>query len=291
MNIDNSRYTTAVGSFEKYRLTYELGLVPAQENENLATGLWMHEFMSWDFKGVTDKAEATRLVLEKGELTDKYAEAGYGYYLVLKEHMEERGYERIASEMEYKVPLEHGHFFLGRFDEVSKFGIVVVDEFKTWSARRAEWEWAKEWKCSPQATGLLIGSRALGHDTQYIDVHIVIKDTPARVKTYKVERTQYDIDYHMQTLAQYCDIIEMLREKWGIERPWPHQIPSIWYSDLRGSCNNDWCEYKAICGLRHVKGVIPEGFKQRKEHLEVLRDDERCKEVQDAIANAVGTEK
>lgn len=271
MYIDNSRYVTVTGSFEKYRLTYELGLVPAQENENLATGLWMHEFIHHDYLGITDKQTMIDMILSKGELTDRYSEAGYGYYLVLKEYLEERGHKRIASEQEYLIPLEHGHFFGGRFDEVTEMGITLVDEFKTWSSRRQEWEWKKEWKCNPQAAGLLLGSRALGFQTQYIDVHLVVKDTPPRVVTHKVERTQYDLDYHLRGLAQYCDMIDALRDKWGVESPWPHQIPSVWSSDLRGSCNGDWCEYKPICGMTHKLGVIPDGFKQRKEHLEVFR--------------------
>lgn len=272
MKIDNTRYVSFISSPEKYRLTYELNMVPQEMHEYLQVGIAMHSAADMDFKGMSE--QWLQIELERQGIQPNYMQVGLGYYSVLKEHLDTREGRRIASEIEFEIPLDSGHYFCGKIDGIAEAnGIQFVDEFKTAGVQRKDYEFRKEFKAAPQCCGELIGARFLGYRPEWIQVTHVIKADPPFVKLPPIveTRTAHELNQHLRSVQMVCDMITMLREKYGKEDPWPHWIHSLWASDVRGSCNNDWCEYKEICQRPYEAGTYPAGFKERTEHLECIR--------------------
>ena len=247
-------------------------MVPAEMHEYLQVGIAMHSAADMDFKGMSE--QWLQIELERQGIQPNYMQVGLGYYSVLKDYLATREGRRIASEIEFEIPLDSGHYFCGKIDGIAEAnGVQFVDEFKTAGAQRKDYEFRKEFKAAPQCCGELIGARFLGYRPEWIQVTHVIKADPPFVKLPPIveTRTAYELNQHLRSVQMVCDMITMLREKYGIEEPWPHWIHSLWASDVRGSCNNDWCEYKEICQRPYEAGNYPAGFKERTEHLECIR--------------------
>src|SRR6185436_3600463 len=108
-------------------------------------------------------------------IQEEYVGVGLGYFSVLKEHLNEREGRRIASELEFEIPLD-GHFFCGRIDGIGESnGVQFVDEFKTAGPQRRDWDLRREYKAAPQCLGELAGAKFLGYNPQWIQITHVIK--------------------------------------------------------------------------------------------------------------------
>lgn len=278
MNISNTSYTMFWSNPEKFRLYKLLGLDPNEKSLALLRGTYFHLLAEQYVKGYDDNWLSDAAVHEG--VTDEAKEAALLLFPTLKDYIDNREGEVLYAEPEININIGK-HIFYVRPDAIIKNGIMIfANEYKTAGAQRKLYEFEKEWRANTQAEAAYVGAEQLGHTIQFVDVVIVQEGTPPILSLQRVTRTNHEIKHYLRAVEQTADIIEFLIDKWGIEKPWPHVVQSIWNSDMRGACNNKWCEYQDVC--RQELTGIPEGFKLNEKHAQ------ETKELLDRINNTDG---
>lgn len=257
MKISYSRFSSFLQNPERYRLTYELGLkpegddTPSFRNYGRRRGSCFHAIQEARAKGVRDS------VVTKHE----YPEDLYQRCARLATLVPELGKLEMA-EAEFDLPIANGkHSITGRVDHVALLEDERnVGDFKTTKKRTKKEmsEYNGTLATSPQAHFYLYAAAALGFPTEKFVYHVLVDDKE-KPYYYEVPLTigPAAVARKMQSVYAACEAIEGLRERVGIENPWPHS--NHW------PCCGDtfFCGFAEICGRTLPKGCTPPGFVQR----------------------------
>lgn len=135
MNISNSKAKTFHRCRKAYSYKYEWGLRPVLKSRPLEFGIWMHELLEAHYAG-EDWREVHRHNTKqfkqlsdesKDEIGDLPKECGRKMLAYLYHYREaDEDYEVIHTEIEFEVPMPHGHTFNGKID------CITVDEYGVW---------------------------------------------------------------------------------------------------------------------------------------------------------------
>lgn len=280
MIIDQTRYDAFWRNPERYRLTYELNLVPKALPYGLARGLALHTIVEEALAGKNKEEINAVLRAEapgvRGPLPEPLPDKAISMAWVLWEEMQ-RQYplvggeiEIIANEAEFKYDIPGSpHSMAGRIDNVGyRNGELWCLELKTANSRASFDRIAEDWRQKAQADFEIIGARHLGHQVAGVLVLTVVETTPPKVWPLEVRRTDHKLELMKLNVHETCEIIEMLRATFTARLPWPH-LSLNWPCAKGGAC-----EYENLCG-QAVENWSPadlEGFKQREEHLGVIKD-------------------
>lgn len=259
---------------ERYRLSYMKGIEPAKMGDALGRGSAFHKWEEARYKGM-NLLDVREDLLRKGA-TDEQIERGF----VLAEFAwNERNanhfydqFEKIGCEVEFNIKVGK-HRMIGVIDEVLRNksdNTLRVGEFKTGSERTKLAELQEEWTVDPQADTELIGLHALypldlSLTGNSVHVTTVIEKLPPDMWEFIIDRSDEQLKNMLRSWEITCEQIELTIKKFGIEKPWPHYVPTKWSTWLAGRCKKGTCDYSSVCG--QVFESMPEGFKERERHV------------------------
>jgi hypothetical protein len=177
--------------------------------------------------------------------------------------------EYLAHEAIFEVPIpDSPHSMVGRIDHVlDREDGVVVGDWKT-SKKRTKTDAAykaAEYCRSAQVSFYLIGCRAkgLGFETNQFLYRLVQSgsDTSGvQITEHPTSRTSLQLREFARGVAITCDIIDIS------EGP-------VRSGAARGRCcRHRSADYESVLGTRQYEGVIPDGFEEKKEHLELMKE-------------------
>ena len=272
MKIDASRYVMFWANPERYRLRELWKLVPVKPKAgtfaSLLTfgrrrGTCVHELLDANYRGVGE-FEAVQS-LKGGGFGDKEISVALDMARsVLDRYAAER---RLAHEVLFEYPIPGtAHSLVGRIDGIHEAdGEVFVNDYKTSKYRPAKELGYKldEYCRSVQVSFYLLGARQLGFECRrfrYVLVSSARKGPGAQISERFTERTDLELTEFARQVAMTCDLIEWMKQTFGIERPWP-QLPSRFDSD-----------YALIAGRKMYRDYVPEGFEPKKEHLSLMEE-------------------
>jgi hypothetical protein len=279
VKIDATRYTMFWQNPEKYRLRELWKLAPKEPKSgtfaSLLTygrrrGTCFHEMLDGLYRKV-DPA-VTIQELRDGGFGEKEIKAAQDMVVAVQERYPNEVYLAHEVLFEYPIP-ETPHSMVGRVDHILQTDEgVIVGDWKT-SKKRTKTDAAykaAEYCRSNQVSFYLCGCRAkgLGFETNKF-LYRLVQSGPdsasVQITEHPTTRTSLQLREFARGVAITCDIIEFMKERFGIERPWP-MVPAPFSSD-----------YEAIAGTRQYEGVIPEGFCEKVEHLELMKPEMEIK--------------
>lgn len=196
--LTESRLSTFRRCFREHFYAYEKGIRSVETGKALSFGIAIHAALEvwWSERSPTRALDAIP------KLEDEFAWYAaralvVGYYL----RWEKDGFETIAVEQQYEVPILAGWSLAGKIDAIATDanGRKVIVEHKTTS-----WDIApgsSYWKKLPidgQVSGYFIGAGSLGHAVQACIYDVIrkpslrpYKATPADARKYKKDGTLY----------------------------------------------------------------------------------------------------
>jgi len=270
MRIDQTRYDAFWRNPEKYRLAYELDIVPRATPYGLERGTAFHLIAEGRAKGASDE-EIEQLMKDAG-IKEKTRAVSWAMYNEYERKYIGSDIEVIAAEMEFIAPiLGSPHEMVGRIDQIIRRGEHLwVGELKTANAKAQYDRMVEDWRGKPQADFVILGARALGHDPVGVFVRAITETAPPKVWEIEVRRSEHQLNLMSYQVHVTCETIEMYRRTFGIDAPWPH-VPLSYPCSMSGRC-----EYEGVCGLASVQMTeeMLAGYKQREEHLDLMKDKE-----------------
>ena len=271
MVIDQSRYAAFLKNPEYFRMRYMLDLDckdadrDSPNHHGRRRGTAFHIMSEEHHKASEDAAIVTavaKAVPNDREAVDK-AVVMFGAY---KKAVEGR-YTKVAAEVPFCVPIPGSpHSMSGRVDGIvsDRAGKLWCEETKTAGryAKLPNLKW--EWSHNPQADFEIIGAKANGYDVAGVMVQTVVDAVPhPRVWPIEVLRTPQQLAILQYNVHQVCEIIRMLQDTFGVEKPWPH-VPTTY-----NPCNTPGkCDFDGDCR----KIDVPDGYLMREEHLELMTE-------------------
>jgi len=275
MLLDQTRYEAFWANPERYRLAYELNIVPRETPYGLSRGTALHLINEWHHAQLSDAEIDSRLkadpaISEKARLNawQLWRELERAYPILSATSSSQP--VKIAAEVEFTHQIPGSpHGLCGRIDEIIQLpdGRHVVGELKSANARRRYDDVRREWETKKQADFVLLGARSLGYSPIGVMVRVAVEGTPPKVWAFDVTRTERQLSLAMLHVHQTCEIIEFMRRTFGVNDPWPHLTHS-WPCAKSGAC-----EHEPICC--HTRAELTpdmlDGYAERQEHLELLR--------------------
>jgi hypothetical protein len=253
LRISYSRYTAFLQNPERYRLHYELGLTP--ENDDAPTRMNMGRRRGSCFHSMYEGVPREDLIKQYGlELVKRVDD--------MRDVVPELG-ELTHVEEEFDVPILDGkHSINGRIDHgFVADGMFRLGDFKTTKGSRTKkelQEYYGELETSPQSHFYLYAGSVLGFPTELFTYHVILDK---KDKDHKPQYVPLDLqptgpmalERTMAEVYAACETIEALRA-YGIEKPWPHA--NKW------PCTGDrfFCGFADLCGRTLPKGCAPQGF-------------------------------
>lgn len=275
MKISQSYYNAFWRNPERYRLTYEAGVVPVQVPEELTLGLATHavaevlganhpESTAWEV--LSGRIGTPTGAFIRGLTSDQCTDAlAWG-----KAAVGAVGGTVIGAEQDFEVPLSDGHTLAGRLDAVvhTSAALWVVD-YKT---TKETWDKIeREWRRQIQFRSVVLGARALGYPVVGIRVVAIRKVHPVQAKAFDWRYSDRELEAAKLEFADTADAIERLRAR-RPNGPWPH--PAITWP-----CSTDTrCEYATVCG--HEGAPVPDGVDWMRRELSPA---ERARAAQEAV--------
>lgn len=272
MKIDATRYNLFWSNPEKYRLREIWRLAPKEASPGsfaaLLTfgrrrGTCLHEMLDGAYRKV-DPAQTLQELRDGGFQEKEICAASEMFTAVQDRYADEEilSYETL---FEFRIP-DSPHSMVGRIDSIiRRDGEVYVKDYKS-SKRRTKTDAnhkGNEYCRSAQVGFYLVGARALGYDPSgfiYSLVQSGANSSGPSITEYPTNRGTLQLREFARGVALTCDIIEFMKERFGVERPWPI-LPAPFSSD-----------YEAIFGTRQYDGVMPDGFEEKKEHLILMQE-------------------
>lgn len=272
MKINNSRYVSFWSNPEMYRLQYEQNLVPAKTAAPLAIGQYFHALKELDGKTVSG-GTVDLAAIDASEKEQQVAKALYNAH-TRKYHGDTR-IEAIPelTEYEFDVPIPgSSHSIIGRWDGMiwlnqKNSRMLWLRDYKTANEKATEFKKEEEFKLSSQPLFYINAARALGHAVEGIFYNVVTKHATPQIYEIFIRKSEYELQSFWRQAHITCETIEMYRDTFGIDNPWPHRPQSY-------PCNyKDLCEYKGICGRAKKEWSEDDlsFFKPREESYEVLK--------------------
>ncbi len=284
MKIDKSRYNEFWRNPERYRLIYEVGLVPAGLNYSLSRGIAFHTIANMRARGFSEEeidavlgGEVADETGRKLQLAPKAIEVARVLWKYTEENSEFAACPVLASELEFEFPLaDSPHSGVGRLDRIIEYeNNLWLQEFKTTSAKKKYDVALDEWQREKQADFEILGARAAGYDVAGVIISYVVESVPPKLfPPIKITRTAAQLTRTILEIHETCEIIELLKRIVGTRCPWPH-VSLNWPCSKPGMC-----EYETVCGCADpLANGVPEGFEPRREHLVILNENRQLEEV------------
>jgi hypothetical protein len=279
MILDQTRYEAFWKNPEKYRLTYEVNLVPRALSYGLARGIALHtiaeEAAAGRSRADIDAVLKGDALTSRGTRLDVIDSRAVSKAWALWDEYERRyplGWaELLASEQEFVYPIPGSpHSMAGRIDQVLRLndGELWVADLKTSNDKARYDRLVEDWHGKPQAGFNIIGARTLGFDVQGMLVHVLVERIPPVIWELRVRRSEHALKLLELNVHQTAETIELYRSTFGIDQPWPH-LPYSWPCSAGGAGN---CEYEGICGIPTAALTESQldSFKRREEHLGII---------------------
>lgn len=267
MKIDASRFVMFWSDPERYRLREVWRLAPIEPaSDSFAAlltygrrrGTCTHELRDGAIRGVSPEQSVQEL--RDGGFGDKEIEAAKRLSAAIPP-------DRILAHevlFEYQIP-ESEHIMTGRIDSViDRHDETLILDYKTSKHRsQADYRRKLEQYCAgSQVPFYLIGARTLGFTpTGFIYSLLCDGKNGVEVHEQRTERTSLQLKEFARSVAQTCDTIEFLKERYGVERAWPI-LPEPFTTG-----------YEGILGSRQYDGYLPDGFEPKIDHLENMREE------------------
>src|SRR5690348_4573995 len=284
MKIDQTRYEAFWENPERYRIQYELNLVPQKLAYGLQRGIAFHVIANQVASGASD-TQIADVLYGRAPDTDGRLLSGITQQAIDNAVMLWNAFEStygkpevLLSECEFDVTTPFGHSMIGRIDRIAMWeGRKWVMEFKSGSARTRRSRVEDEWRTKKQADFEIIGAASLGHEVEGVLVFYVLepdvekgKLQPQVWEPLQVRRSPAALARTAMEVDNTCNLIEFLQHEPGINSPWPHR------SNFPCSGDCHWCGYEAICGASiNTQELLASGdWKLREEHLALLRPEE-----------------
>jgi hypothetical protein len=180
------------------------------------------------------------------------------------------------AEFEFDLPIPGSvHYLIGAVDEIVEYKEELwVGDTKTANNKASEAKKRSEFNLSSQPIFYINAMRMMGYPVVGMVYRVVTEHTPPQHYVVPVKKSERALALGLKHIHQVAETIEFYREKFGVDSPWPH--PSQTYP-----CNYEYngkvaCEYASVCQMRKDE-MSPEDleeFKQREDHLKVMRGRE-----------------
>lgn len=285
MRIDNSRYTTFLANAEKYRLTYEQNLVPVQTPFALARGGHFHKLNEARNKSLSPVD--TKALLIKNHVEEKARQSGEALFSSFRRRYDGNTDFQLAfddekplAEMEFDLPIPGSqHSIVGAMDEILSYKQELwVGDTKTANAKATQVKKILEFNQSSQPLFYINAARMMGYPVVGMVYRVVTEHNPPNHWVIPVTKSDRKLQLGLFNIHQVASAIEYMRGAFGIDNPWPHShqsYPCSWESNGKSAC-----EYSSICMRKRseMDAEDLEGFKQRVDHLDVMKGKEFCNE-------------
>lgn len=266
MVIDQTRYKAFWANPEYYRIKYLNDLADRIDSSKDKYG----RDRGTAFHILTEEAhtQPAQSRLDEEVVSEKAKTMARSMYQVYKAATNPK-FKRLAVEVPFLVPIEDSpHSMAGRIDSILEMpdGPLMCGETKTAGIRadlaKIKWEWLR----NPQADFEIIGARSAGYNVAGVLVHTIKEASPRpRVWQIEVTRSPQQLAILKRNVHQTCEVIEMLKAKFGIDQPWPHVAPGF-----NPCMQTGYCDFEGDCSQSSIDSTL---FAKREEHLEVLRGE------------------
>ena len=281
MYLDQTRYEAFWLNPEKYRLTYELNLVPKNMAYGLARGTALHtiaeEVQAGKSRDEVNLILAGMTPTSRGNTIDSIEKKAVAMAWLLWDTLSNwpsyQGIQIVECEKEFIAPIPNSpHAMVGRIDSIlqDKDGLWC-GELKTANPRARYDSFVDDWRRKKQADFEIIGAKSLGFEVEGVHVWQIVEGTPPRIWEVQERRSEHTLAVSMLNVHETCEIIEMMRATFGVNEPWPH-LTNQWPCSSSGKC-----EYETICGqsFDRMTPADLEAFKAREEHLDIWKQQEK----------------
>lgn len=261
MKISNSEYTAFLNNPERYRLMYKAplgdkktGLSPTQRSFWLDRGSAFHLLMEgynkkWSQDEINAKVKESNFDA-KSFLNGSALQASFlaRYKNDSRFEIQEWSSDTVASEIEFEAPIPGSpHSLIGKMDELVSFeGVLWVGDYKTANAKATENKKRIEFEDSSQSDFYINAMRLLNRPVKGMLYRVVTEHVPSQHYVIPITRSESRLDVSLLSIHQVCEIIKMMLDTFGIDKPWPHpgsSFPCNW----RGINGKSMCEFETLC--------------------------------------------
>lgn len=275
MVIDQTRFDAFWRNPDRYRLAYELNIVPKARSFDLDRGLAFHKIVELAAKGMSKEAIDEELAVMG--LHPRAIPVAWQLFGAFKRKYPVEEVLGTEQEFLHQIP-GSPHGMVGRLDQVvRRNGLIWLSETKTANSRKNYDKVVEEWTQKKQADFEILGARSLGFEPEGVWVRVIKEGNPPLTWELEVRRSDFRLRLTELQVHQTCETILMYRDTFGIDKPWPHPNFS-WPCSSPGRC-----EYEGICQQDRceLNESALEDFREREEHLEIVRE---MKEITKGIA-------
>lgn len=281
MKIDNSRYVEFWNNPEKYRLVYEANLALKNVPFYYGRGIHLHTLNEARNKSLSS-ADTLAMVAENKGISDKSKQVGDALFQAFRKKFDgddrfqllhDEGKPLVEVEFDIAIP-GSPHSIVGRMDEIIQYKDQPwVGDLKSANAKSSEDRKRTEFGFSTQPIFYINAARSMGYPVAGMLYRVVTEHVPPRLWVIESKRTEYQLAEGLRQIHQTCELIEIYRKTFGVDRPWVHLGTGYPCNavDFKG---NPVCEYAGICN-RATCDLTPEDladFVPRVDHLDVLRE-------------------
>src|SRR5882762_754214 len=286
MRISNSEYTAFLNNPERYRLMYKAplgdkktGISPAQRSLWLDRGSVFHLLMEAHNKDWSK--EQTEAKLKEGKFDAKATQNGQALFMAFKQRyngdqrfsIQQWDEHQVASEIEFEAKIPGSpHSLIGKIDELIEYeGAIWVGDYKTANAKATENKKRIEFEDSSQSDFYINAMRLLGRPVKGMLYRVVTEHVPSQHYVIPITRSESRLDVSLLSIHQVCEMIAMMMDTFGIDKPWPHpgsSFPCNW----RGINGKSMCEFETLCRrpTSELTQADLEQFIPNKPHLSLM---------------------
>src|SRR5882757_5427522 len=261
VRISNSEYTAFLNNQERYRLMYKAplgdkktGISPAQRSFWLDRGSAFHLLAEGHNKGWSFDVVAAK-IKEQGMDAKAVANAGALFQSFRQRYSSDERFKiqkwddgNVASEIEFEAKIPGSpHSLIGKMDELIEYdGGMWVGDYKTANAKATENKKRIEFEDSSQSDFYINAMRLLGRPVKGMLYRVVTEHNPPQHYVIPVTRSDSRLDVSLLNIHQVAEMITMMMDTFGIDKPWPHpgsSFPCNW----RGINGRSNCEFETLC--------------------------------------------
>ncbi len=270
MKIDSSRYTMFWSNPERYRLREIWKLSPKEPPADsfaaLLTfgrrrGTCLHEMRDARYYGRTLDQAAQEL--RDGGFGEKEIAVARQMAEKIEEAYPHEQYLAHECLFEWKIP-DSPHSMVGRIDGIVDLdGEVFILDWKS-SKPRSKADRARkleEYCRGAQVSFYLLGARSLGFEPRGFEYRLVSSgrdNSGVQIDALRTNRTGLELAKFARGVSMTCDLIEFMKEKFGVQRSWP-TLPEVFKTG-----------YEGLEGSLMFDDFVPEGYEPRREHLVLM---------------------
>lgn len=269
MKIDASRYKLFMTNPEEYRIREIFGHTPTARMD-VADLLTTGRRRGTAFHELTDGKDVSEL----GHLGEGAVKTAVMMHEANQEYSTDT--EVLWSEKEFDVAIpDSPHRMVGRVDSLVKRGErTFIRDFKTTKYRTKEdmQRYRDELSQSPQVDFYLIGIDEPVSEFVYqilfkkpaVQLKKSLKPAEILITELPANRQPYELRAMQRSVHMVCQTIEFWTREFGAELPWPRAV--------KLPVSPDMYPYAPIYQRRMYAGVELEGFEQRTEHLDCMKE-------------------